>query len=85
MIVTAAVPSLRAPIDLIPKTVEVMLTVPPSVDLMNCSISIDPDKKLNEVTVQNNSLTLKESMNMVNQANQPTSIDQIVSLKKHLK
>ena len=82
VITTAAVPSLRAPYDLIPKTAEVMLTVPPGVDLMNCSISIDPEKKLNEVTVQNNFLLLKENMNMINHANQPASSDQIVSLKK---
>jgi catechol 2,3-dioxygenase-like lactoylglutathione lyase family enzyme len=49
---------------------------------MECSISIDPDKKLNEVTIQNNSLTISESMGMTNQANQPTSNDQILSLKK---
>ena len=82
VIAAADVPSIQAPSDLIPKTAEVKLTVPFGVDVMNCSIKIDPDKKLNEVTILNNSLTIKECMTMVNQTNQTVSNDQIVSLKK---
>jgi len=82
VITTAAVPALQAPYDLVPKIAQVTLTVPPDIDLMRCSISIDPDKKLNEVTVKNNSVTVKESMNMVNLPHQSKSNDQIVSLKK---
>ena len=51
-----------------------------SVDSIKSSVSIDSDKKLNEVTVKNNSIVLKENINMANQANQ--SNGQIVSLKK---
>jgi glyoxylase I family protein len=82
VIATAVVPALQAPSDLVPKTAEVVLTMPSGVDPKKCSILIDPDKKLNEVTLKNNSLTVKESMTMANLSNQQKTNDQIVSLKK---
>jgi catechol 2,3-dioxygenase-like lactoylglutathione lyase family enzyme len=78
----ADVPTLQAPRDLMPKTAEIELIVPPGIDLMNCSLSIDPERKLKEVTIQNNSLALKECINMAKQSHQSKSNDQIVSLKK---
>ena len=81
-IATVSVPALQAPCDLLPKTAVVKLTVPPGVDLMKCSVCIDPDRKLNEVTVKNNSLTMKECMTMANQPHQQSSNDQTISLKK---
>ncbi|RPI03057.1 MAG: hypothetical protein EHM64_12955, partial [Ignavibacteriae bacterium] len=84
-IAMAAVPALRAPVDLLPKTAEIELAVPPGTDLTRCTLTIDPDRKLHEITVMNNSLTVKESMNMATLSQEQKSTDQIVPLKKQLR
>jgi catechol 2,3-dioxygenase-like lactoylglutathione lyase family enzyme len=82
IIKAADVPPLQAPCDLIPKTAIIELLVPPGIDLMNCSLSIDPERKLKEVTLQNNSLALKECIPMADLSHQSKSSDQILSLKQ---
>jgi catechol 2,3-dioxygenase-like lactoylglutathione lyase family enzyme len=75
------IPAIQAPVDLLPKYAEVLLTIPPTTDLHKCSIQIDPEKKLNEITLMNNRIDLNESVFMVNSTNQKSK-DQIVLLKQ---
>ena len=53
-VVTAQVPALKAPVDLLPKTAQVTLTVPAGVSLDGCRVVLDPDRKLTEITRRNN-------------------------------
>ncbi|HKE59799.1 MAG TPA: hypothetical protein VKB46_23975, partial [Pyrinomonadaceae bacterium] len=53
------IPQLRAPIDLLPKTVTVTLTAPAGRDLNSSSIVLDPDSKLKEITRINNRLSVR--------------------------
>jgi hypothetical protein len=55
------VPSMEAPLDLLPKTSEVTITFPANLDLTGYRLCIDPDKKLNEITRLNNSVTLNQN------------------------
>jgi hypothetical protein len=48
------VPTLAAPLDLIPKWVEINIMVPDGTDLTSGSIEIDPDKKIIQITRKNN-------------------------------
>jgi hypothetical protein len=54
----SAVPSIKAPLDLLPKTVEVSIDIPKNLNLSGCRICIDPESKMNEITRCNNSVTL---------------------------
>ena len=56
---TAAVPALKAPLDFIPKTADVILTVPAGTDLSECSVQLDPDRKITEITKRNNTLIIQ--------------------------
>jgi hypothetical protein len=51
---TARVPALKAPVDLLPKTVQVALAVPSGADLSMCRVVLDPERKLTEITRRNN-------------------------------
>jgi uncharacterized glyoxalase superfamily protein PhnB len=64
-IATAPVPEMQAPNDLAPKFADILLPVPPSASLQNCSIQVDPEHKLNEITLMNNSIELKGSSFMI--------------------
>jgi uncharacterized glyoxalase superfamily protein PhnB len=63
-IAIAPVPEMQAPNDLTPKFADILLPVPPSVNLQNCSVQVDPEHKLNEITLTNNVIDLKESFFM---------------------
>jgi hypothetical protein len=54
IIASAAVPALKAPADLLPKTADVVIKVPARTDLKGCSVLIDPEGKLKEITAINN-------------------------------
>ena len=56
---SVSVPALKAPLDYMPKTTEVKLTVPRNTRLNGCSVVIDPEGKLNEITRRNNRVVLK--------------------------
>ncbi len=55
---TAQVPAMAAPVDLIPKTVEVLLTLPTDAARAGLTVEIDPDGRLEEITRLNNALKL---------------------------
>jgi catechol 2,3-dioxygenase-like lactoylglutathione lyase family enzyme len=78
---TVQIPAIQAPADLLPKYAEVFLTVPSTTDLKKCSIQIDPENKLNEITLMNNRIDLNGRVLMINSTDQ-TSKDQIVRLKQ---
>lgn len=54
LIAVATVPALKAPVDLIAKTVQVMVKIPEGKNLDGCSVVIDPSGKLTEITLRNN-------------------------------
>ena len=58
VIASAAVPGLKAPADLLPKTSEVTISAPSGTNLKGCSVIIDPEKKMREITLINNSVGL---------------------------
>ncbi len=55
---TAAVPPLRPPVDLFPKTEEIRLTLPGGASAAGGSVEIDPDHRLEEITIRNNAVKL---------------------------
>ncbi len=79
VITSVPVPALQAPLDLVPRTVEVNLTLPFDTDLKSCSIEIDPENTLNEITSMNNHQSMKEITSMTPHEK---SSDQVPSLKK---
>jgi hypothetical protein len=52
------IPPIDAPLDLMPRRSEVILAIPPGTDLRGCSVQIDPDGKITEVTLANNRIEL---------------------------
>jgi len=52
-------PSIKAPLDLYPKTKEVELDIPVGYSFNNLSVKIDPDDTIEEITKGNNTLRLK--------------------------
>lgn len=58
VIASAAVPALKAPSDLIPKTADVVIKLPARTNLKGCTLQIDPDGKLGEITAINNRVSL---------------------------
>jgi catechol 2,3-dioxygenase-like lactoylglutathione lyase family enzyme len=79
VIVTAPVPAIPAPLDLTPKTVEVVLPLPPGMNIDGCSVVVDPEHDMNEITLANNRVDLK---NMAVAKPKETSGDQITTLAK---
>lgn len=80
-IATAPVPPIPAPLDLLPKYAEVSLAVPPNVRLQQCSIRIDPEMKLREITLANNVIELNESGLMAKTMKRKKTDDQVTVLE----
>jgi Concanavalin A-like lectin/glucanases superfamily len=55
---TAAIPVIEAPLDLIPRTAEVAIRAPRDLSLSGFSVLIDPEKRLKEITAQNNRVVI---------------------------
>ncbi len=49
-ITSAMVPSLKAPLDLVPKWTEIKMNVPLGTDLTRGSVQLDPEKKMVQIT-----------------------------------
>jgi len=50
---TALIPSLEAPLDLVPRWTDVKIILPEGTDVNHGSVVIDPDKKINQITRKN--------------------------------
>jgi hypothetical protein len=57
-IASAPVPAIKAPIDLMPRTSSVTLTIPSGATTKGCSVVLDPDMKMQEITRLNNRVGL---------------------------
>jgi hypothetical protein len=55
---TAAVPALKAPTDLLPKTAQVTLSIPTGTDLKGATVTVECGGDVPEITQMNNSVTL---------------------------
>ena len=51
---SSPVPALKAPVDLLPKTADVVLTVPAKANLQGASISVEMRGSVPEITLRNN-------------------------------
>jgi len=58
IVATAPVTPLAAPVDLLPKTLDVNLTLPEGVSITGGSVEIDPDHLIEEITQLNNRVSL---------------------------
>ena len=58
VIALAAVTGIKAPLDYEPKTAEISLNAPTGTVLSGCSVVIDPDKKITEITRRNNTILI---------------------------
>lgn len=58
VIATVNVPALKAPLDLMPKTTKVTLTIPAGASMKGASVVIDPDSTVKEITRLNNQVKL---------------------------
>jgi len=58
IVATAPVTPLAAPVDLLPKTLDVKLTLPEGVSITGGSVEIDPDHLIEEITQLNNRVSL---------------------------
>jgi len=58
VIATVAVPALKAPLDLMPKTTRVTLTIPVGASLKDGSVALDPEATMREITRLNNQVKL---------------------------
>ena len=58
-VATADIPALKAPLDYMPKTAEVTLSVRAGTKLEGCSVVIDPDSAMREITVMNNTVVIR--------------------------
>jgi len=58
VIATVAVPALKAPLDLMPKTTAVTLTIPVGASIKGGSVALDPDRTVKEITRANNQVKL---------------------------
>jgi hypothetical protein len=56
---TAAIPALKAPLDLMPKTVDVALTIPANADWKGGAVSLEIGGSLPEITLKNNRVRLQ--------------------------
>jgi len=61
VIASARVPAIPAPIDLTPKCVDVIIPLPPGVKAEDCSVEIDPENSMNEITLNNNRVDLQKT------------------------
>lgn len=58
VLATSTVPSLKAPLDLMPKTAKVTLKVPSGTDIASCTVALDPSSKVADITRRNNEVRL---------------------------
>ncbi|HEX3232262.1 MAG TPA: CARDB domain-containing protein, partial [Pyrinomonadaceae bacterium] len=58
VIATVTVPALKAPLDLMPKTTRVTLTIPVGASMKGGSVVVDPDATMREITRVNNQVKL---------------------------
>jgi len=58
IVCTGQIPSIPAPLDLQPKTAEVGMTLPDGMTAGGCTIEIDPDQALDEITRLNNTVQI---------------------------
>jgi catechol 2,3-dioxygenase-like lactoylglutathione lyase family enzyme len=79
IVASTKVPAIQAPLDLLPKYVDVTLSLPPGIDPHKGSIVLDPEEKLNEVTRINNVARLSKG---IPDSTEFPSTDQMVSLEK---
>lgn len=61
VIATIPVPAIPAPIELTPKRVDVIIALPPGTNADGCSVQIDPENSLNEITLNNNRVDLQKT------------------------
>ena len=62
IIAESQVPVIKAPIDLIPKTIDVVLNIPEGKSTKGLRIQIDPKGQLSEITKSNNSIRLNADL-----------------------
>jgi len=79
VLATVPVPAIPAPTDLTPKCVDVVIPLPPGIRTDNCSVQIDPDTSLIEITLTNNCVDLQkmDAMKVVDSRG-----DQVTALAK---
>jgi hypothetical protein len=58
VVASATIPPLDAPLDLQPRTTEVVLRLPANTDVTGGTVQIDPEQKLEEITQRNNAVQL---------------------------
>ncbi len=56
-VASVTVPSLEAPLDLVPRWTEVNVSLPDEIDLRHGSVVVDPDHEIPQITRTNNSVT----------------------------
>jgi hypothetical protein len=49
-ITTALVPALEAPLDLVPRWVDITMDIPAGINLKTGTVEVDPDKKITQIT-----------------------------------
>lgn len=62
IISSAMIPPLSAPVDLLPKTADVVLSLPRGVQIAGGSVEINPDGQFEEITTLNNRVPLLEAI-----------------------
>ena len=62
IVASAMIPALPAPLDLLPKTAEVVLPLPRGIQVAGGFVEIDPDGRLEEITLSNNRAPLPEAV-----------------------
>jgi Concanavalin A-like lectin/glucanases superfamily len=58
VVASATIPALEAPLDLQPRTADVILRLPANTDVNGGTVQIDPEQKLEEITKRNNAVQL---------------------------
>jgi len=58
IIATGRIGTMPAPVDLYPKTTDIVLTLPESVEATGGTVEIDPDHRIEEITRLNNVVKL---------------------------
>jgi hypothetical protein len=58
IVASATIPPLEAPLDLRPRTIDVILRLPRNTDVTGGTVQIDPEQKLEEITKRNNTVQL---------------------------
>jgi len=61
LITTVPVPALKAPLDLVPKWIDIDVPVSPGIDLSSGSVQLDPERKIIQITKQNDYVNWKSN------------------------